>query len=418
MVTPTNPLHAASKQYVDNLFSSGGIPPFNSVVAKTTANINISSPGATHDGITLVSGDRLLVASQTTASQNGIYVFNGGTSALTRASDADDQSEFTPARQVFVQSGTLYANTGWAVGNISKPVIGTDTITFTQVSGAASYTPGNGLSLNGQQFSAVGVNGQIVVSGSGIGLATTGVSAGTFTKVTVDTFGRVTSATNATPSDIGAQPVDTTLTALSNFNSNGLMVQTALDTFTSRTITGTSGRVSVTNGDGVSGNPTIDLATSGVSAGTYNSVTVDAYGRVISGSVNSTEFIATSLSNGESGATAIGRAVYSSGGGVYKLAVANSAPTAKVIGFVADTSVASNANGSIAINGVITATTGQWDAVTSQSGGLTINAQYYLSNTNAGQITTSAPTSGVLAPVGIALSTTKLKIDLKSIILL
>jgi len=68
--------------------------------------------------------------------------------------------------------------------------------------------------------------------------------------------------------------------ALSTF---GLTSRTNTGTWTTRAIQGTAGRIVVSNGTGVAGDPTIDLASSIVAAGTYRSLTVDTYGRVTAG---------------------------------------------------------------------------------------------------------------------------------------
>jgi hypothetical protein len=83
------------------------------------------------------------------------------------------------------------------------------------------------------------------------------LSGGTVTNTEFDYLDGVTSSIQTQFS--GKQPLDTGLTNLSSYNTNGILVQTANDTFAGRSIAGTANRITVTNGDGVSANPTINV---------------------------------------------------------------------------------------------------------------------------------------------------------------
>jgi hypothetical protein len=101
------------------------------------------------------------------------------------------------------------------------------------------------------------------------------------------------SGTIALTSDLGSyQPLDATLTALAAYNTNGILTQTAADTFTGRTITGTASRVSVANGSGVGGNPTIDIDSAYVGQSTITTV-----GTVTTGTWNAGRVAATITAN-------------------------------------------------------------------------------------------------------------------------
>lgn len=66
----------------------------------------------------------------------------------------------------------------------------------------------------------------------------------------------------ATTGDLsGYQPLNSLLTAISGLGANGLIVRTSSSTSSARTLTGTANRITISNGDGVSGNPTFDIGT-------------------------------------------------------------------------------------------------------------------------------------------------------------
>jgi len=105
-----------------------------------------------------------------------------------------------------------------------------------------------------------------------------------------------------------------------------------------------------------------------------------------------------------------GQVVYASSATDVNKAAANADATAKPIG-LATAAISSAASGSIQTSGVITLTTGQWDALCGTTGGLTVGTVYFLSAT-AGLLTSTAPsTSGhYVSPVIVALSTTEASI--------
>ncbi|MGL4619886.1 MAG: hypothetical protein ACRCZS_12635 [Chroococcidiopsis sp.] len=197
VVDPLAPQDAATKNYVDSTVQ-GFTVKLPAQVA-TTANITLSGL-QTIDGIALTANARVLVKNQTTASQNGIYIVQAG--AWTRATDADAGSEISSAMYLFVQQGTTNADTGWVLTTDGIITIGTTALNFTQFSGAGAIASGNGLTKTGNQLDVVGTAGRIVANADNIDLATTGVTAGTYNSVTVDAYGRVTTATAVATAEV------------------------------------------------------------------------------------------------------------------------------------------------------------------------------------------------------------------------
>ena len=170
LATPTLGTDAANKQYVDDTVAS--ISWKNEVRVATAASGTLSSAfanGSTVDGVTLATGDRILIKDQSTQSENGIYTVNAS-GAPSRATDADSDTDLKGAA-VFVANGTLNGGTRWVSNTTGTITLGSTAITFVQFGGGSTYTAGNGLTLSGSDFN-VGAGTGISVAADTVGIDT------------------------------------------------------------------------------------------------------------------------------------------------------------------------------------------------------------------------------------------------------
>ena len=268
---PVNGVDAVNKAYVDSV--ANGMDHKESVQAATTADIGFTfdnnggegdtltaaSSGATNiDGVTLEDGDRVLIKNQANATQNGIYVVSGasGTTVLTRAEDQDGSvsNEISAGNTTFVEAGSTNGATGWIVTGDGELAVNTDDISWTQNTGQGTYSAAEGLELNGTNFAITTSN--------------VSIAAGTVEAADEIIIGDASDSGATAKITIG--DIFDSLDVVSGVTDNGFVVKTAEDTYASREIvaepTGALGGIVVTNGDGVSDDPSIGLDIQGATA--------------------------------------------------------------------------------------------------------------------------------------------------------
>ena len=111
-----------------------------SVRVLTTTNVTLGAGApSTVDGVSLVVGDRILVAGQSTASQNGLYdvIFlgSGSNGTWARTSDANATGEINAGMIVMVTEGSEWGDTSWKLVTDNPIVVGVTALTFLQNTG-------------------------------------------------------------------------------------------------------------------------------------------------------------------------------------------------------------------------------------------------------------------------------------------
>lgn len=126
----------------------------NSVRVATTAAGTLASSfenGDSVDGVTLATGNRILLKNQASGSENGIYTVNAS-GAPTRATDADSSAKVTGGMAVLVTEGTTNGNTQWILATDDPITLGTTALSFAQIgagAGGGTVTDVSVVSANG-----------------------------------------------------------------------------------------------------------------------------------------------------------------------------------------------------------------------------------------------------------------------------
>lgn len=151
----------------------------NSGVGATLTNAG-TQVALSVDGVSLSVNDRVLVGSQTTGAENGVYtvttVGSGSTNwVLTRATDANrvipsDPDGLGTGDYFYVQGGTLGQGDSYILTTEPNTMIlGYTALTYTQFSGAITYTGGTNIDITGQVIS---LTGTVAATNGGTGTAT------------------------------------------------------------------------------------------------------------------------------------------------------------------------------------------------------------------------------------------------------
>jgi hypothetical protein len=373
----------------------------NATTATTATNVAGGAAGSLHY--------------QTAANTTAMLPIGTANYVLTSSGSAPQyvaQSTLTVGSAGSATNATNVATTLQTAGTFYPTFVSSNTTSGGQAEGVAtalSFNAATGALSSTSFVGALSGNSTTATTaGTSTNVATTLVASGTFYPALFGTAG--TSAGQA--SDVAAAlSYNAATAALSTTTFVGALSGNATTATTATNVTGGAAG-SLVYQTGVGATSTLPLGTTNyiVTAGG----SAPQYVNPATLSVGGANYSSITLNNGSGATTVICTPVYSNATGTYAVANAGGSTTKNIVGFLQSTSVTNGTPGTIITNGLMTATTAQWDAINSgESGGLTPGATYFLSAAG-GYITTVAPTvvGQWVVKVGTALSSTQLQVNL------
>jgi hypothetical protein len=199
---PSSSSEAATKNYVDNLVT--GLRTRVIARVASTANVNISTGlenGDTLDGVTLATGNRVLLKDQSTASQNGLYIVVAS-GAASRDPEFDIISELA-GQLILVSEGSTHADDLFLCTTDTSATLGSSSISYVQVFPSSGGTV-TSVAVADSGSSEFTVTGSPITSSGTISLAVNSIAATKIGTGTVDNteFGYLDGVTSAIQTQI------------------------------------------------------------------------------------------------------------------------------------------------------------------------------------------------------------------------
>ncbi|MGE0231169.1 MAG: hypothetical protein AB7O39_03120 [Flavobacteriaceae bacterium] len=234
--------------YVDQITGNGETLAYKAPCrVATTASITLSGLQSI-DGVTVVADDRVLVRSQTDASQNGIYIASTG--VWQRARDMDSNRDLTKGTRVTVIEGSTLAGKEYYVASSNPISLGTDDITFTET--LSSDAGSSAAAAAAAQTAAEAAQGAAETAEGNASDSEDAAAASALEAANSIAALRFTFSTTTTDSDPGAgtfrlnnaDPASATGAYIDNADADGVTVSSILDEWDDSTST-TKGNLTI-----------------------------------------------------------------------------------------------------------------------------------------------------------------------------